>query len=469
MDFQGKDYAARCRGTLYFFPALLPLAELAPLLLALLGAATGATKILTPAFWRRYKWPLLTLLVVCIGAAIALYVNRMPDKETAMAGTRAIDPTEFLVPQYFAKAAPRPVASPAGFMEIWSVPTKEQILSTPLIMDDILIFGSYSKTIEAISLRDGMRVWTLPQKAPVFSLTAGADNMVYAENGLHFDQTAALSAIDPLTGKTKWQREFLGHLEEKITIDPDAGMLWLGVGPGGLWALATEDGRVKWHKPLGHIDCEPLLKDGVIYVPAQVDENTFKSVFYALKAKSGDVLWTLDQPGQPWGIPITDKTGRIILTSTGIGQIGVERDTDKGWAQGISVDGKLLWEVELPGTPVAPAVYIPESDIVIYTTKNGVIIALKASDGTMVWQEKVGHEFHSGPTLIEGYDVPMVASTSYEGIFTIRDGRTGQEFVRRMVGTGVNSSPVIHNDVVYATSAYKITAFAGLHSLGGSE
>ncbi len=460
-----SKFTSRYSGTFYFFPAFLPFIEVAPLLLGLLGGVTGAAKIFTPSFWQKYKMAFLAVFVLCLASFIAVYIYRLPNKETAMAGTRAIPEKEYSTPVYFATAQkPLPV-NLRQFGEIWSVETKTQVFSTPLIAGGVLVYGAYGNSVEAVSLADGQRVWSLPHNAPVLSLGSEGD-IIYSGEGLHYDQSSSVSAINAEDGRIIWRREFLGHIEESATPDRKHNMVWVGTGPGGIWALDARTGHVRWHQALGHIDSKPLLNDDILYMPAQSDENVHITAFHALDAKNGKTVWKIPQKGQPWGSPVIDETKKIIFTSTGIGQIGVNKGTDQGWAQAVSTEGKLLWEVVLPTTPIAPAVYIPQSDLVIYTAKNGDVLALRVKDGSTAWHEKAGEELHAPAVLINGFDIPMIATTSYEGIFSIRNALTGQELVRRQVGSGVNSSPVVGDDMVYVASAYKITAYAGVHSLG---
>jgi outer membrane protein assembly factor BamB len=213
------------------------------------------------------------------------------------------------------------------------------------------------------------------------------------------------------------------------------------------------------------MDALPLVMDGVVYGPAQPDESKHETTFNALDGRDGKILWQLPMPGMPWGGPVVDKTRKIILTTTGEGQIGVNKSTDRGWAQGVSPDGKLLWQVELSGMPLQPGVYVPEKDIIIYTIKTGDIVALNAKDGSIVWKANAGKEFQAPPTLITVAGRPLVAATSYDGTFTIRDAATGGELVRRLAGRSSTSSPVVHDDIVYVTGAHEIVAFGGLHAL----
>jgi outer membrane protein assembly factor BamB len=459
----------RHTGTLYFFPALLPLAELVPWLLTVIGTVAGIAGFSAPALWRRYRRPILAVAALSLTAAAGAYIYYLPPKDVRMDGTRLIMPEKFFISVAHAKAAELQPPARETFGEIWSKKIDRQILATPVIAGNLLVYGSYKDSVEARSLQNGDAVWSLPQAAPVFALGLGDDGTIYSCEGLHDTASASLTAVDPATGRIRWRREFLGHLEEPPAIDSAHHRLWQGAGPGGLWALDDRKGAVLWHQAIGHTDALPLLLNDVIYVPAQPDEKKEETAFLALDAGTGKILWQLKMPGMPWGGPVTDRTKKIILTTTGLGQIGVSRATDKGWAQAVTPDGKLLWQAELASMPLQPGAYVAEAGLIVYALKNGDIVALRVADGTQVWKGKAGDELQSTVTLFSAGGRPMIAATSYDGVFTIHDAVTGEQLVRRLAGKSATSSPVVGGDIIYVTGAYEIVAFGGLHALAGKK
>jgi outer membrane protein assembly factor BamB len=453
------------RSTLYFFPALLPLADLVPWVLTLIGAVTGIAGLSIPVLWHKFRYPIMALAALCLFGGGGAYIYYLPPKDVRMAGTRLIGPADFSIPKVLGQAAAYNPPARVQFGELWSRSVGKQILATPVISGKFLIYGSYEGSVEALALQDGTPVWSLPQAAPIFAMGVGSDGIIYACEGLHETASAALSAVQPDSGHIVWRREFLGHLEEPPGLDKSRNHLWQAAGPGGLWSVDTRNGSVLWHRAVGHMDALPLVMEGIVYGPAQPDEKKHETAFYAIDGGSGKILWQLPMPGMPWGGPVADKTGKIILTTTGEGQIGVNKPTDRGWAQGVSPDGKLLWQVDLSGMPLQPGVYVPEKDIVIYTIKTGEMVGLHVKDGSVAWKVSAGNEFQAPPVLVTAAGKSMIAATSYDGTFTIRDAGTGGELVRRLAGKSSTSSPVVQGDIVYVTGAHEIVAFGGLHAL----
>lgn len=455
----------RLAGRLYFFPALLSLAEVAPWLLGLLGAVTGAAGCAAVLQKHKNLIRVASLLLILLGG-LCWYVEQ-PDKAVREEGTQLIARAAWPVAKKAGAVPAGPLPAAQKFSELWVTSVPLQILATPVITGDEIIYGSYSGSVEALARKDGTPLWSLPQSAYVFAVGLGSDGKVYAGTGLHQTQSATMTAIEPEDGRVIWAREFLGHIENAPLMDAGAGRLWLGAGPGGLWAVDARNGDVLWHGAIGHMDSTPLLAGDILYAPAQPANGA--SALYALDAESGRKIWQAPLQGQPWGTPALNKAGDTILITSGIGQIGVVKPTDKGWAQAVRVsDGALLWQKELPNMAIQPDVYLADDDVIIYALKNGELLALRGATGDEVWRVKAGNEFQSGATRLAGAGAALIAATTYDGVFTIRRARDGVEVARRKVGGYASSSPVSEGDTVYVTTAWSVTAFGGVSSLRGA-
>ena len=455
-------------GRVFFFPALVPLAAVMPWLLTVIGTVASIAGFSGGAFLRKHHLKFLGMAVICFTATISILIARMPDRIIRNQGTQATL-TENLPVAHIVRSSSvsEPLSKKTQFGKIWSRRVNRQVLSTPVIAGDVLIFGSYQKSVEAISIQNGDRIWSLPQKEPVYALCLEEDGILYAGEGLHETTSAQLTAINPANGKPFWQRMFLGRIESPPALDKENNRLWVGTGPEGLWSLDSRDGRVLWHKKIGHIASTVAISGEKIYALAQPDEKIGKSILYKLDAEKGSTIWETSLMGKPWGNPIFDKTGKTIFTTTGMGQIGIKRSTDRGWAQALSAaDGKILWQIVLPDMPIQPDVYLPDMNIMIYSLKNGELVAFNVENGETVWQVKVGEELQAAAVLLKGEGEPLVAVTTCDGIFSIRRAATGVEVARRMVPEGSTSSaPVSHNDIVYVMTAFSVTAFGGIHAL----
>lgn len=451
------------RHRLYFFPALLPLVEIVPLVLTAIGGFAG----LVGMVWKPGR-KILVVALLCFVVAGGIVIAAMPDKEVRDAGSRAIAAENFPVLTTIKPRGDMPDVAPLPrFTDLWVVRTKNQLLSSPVISEGVLVVGTYKNTVEGYSIANGDLLWYYTQDEPMFTVGKGAGKTVYSGEGLHHTQAAALTSITLPEGTINWEREFLGHIESPPEVSADGKQIWLPTGGGGIWSVRADNGNVIWHQPVGHIDSTPLVAGGMLYAAAQPDEGVVQSMFFGMQAKDGKILFQTPLPGQPWGRPQISKDGRYIVTSTGQGQIGVKRDTDKGWAMSLDAKkGKLRWQQDLPAMPVEPGSYVADQDIAIYTLKNGMLMALRGVDGSPVWQDKIGDEFMGAARLIKRAGKPdMIAAVTVDGTFTIRDAATGAELMRRMVAKGASAGPVEDGDRIFVATPYRLYAFGGLRSL----
>jgi outer membrane protein assembly factor BamB len=421
------------KGRLYFFPALFPAMEIVPWLLTAVGALAGMVGMAkVSAGWRK----IATAISLCAVLAIVVYyffpatskILRTQQTEIVtpahMPATKAVQEISIVPPVTFSDK----------FSDLWSVQIEANIFSMPVISEGLIIVGTYK------------------------------NNVLYTSEGLHEAEVSTLSALSMPNGNAIWQREFLGHIESSpLRI---GNQLLISTGPSGVWSLDVEQGHVQWHREIGLADFTPMVIGNTAYIAAQADEKKYESIFYALDVKSGTTLWQTPLQGQPWGWPILDKSGAHLLMTTGIGQIGITRATDAGWAEAISpIDGKVLWQTPLPGMPVEKGSYLPSADLIFYTLKTGDLIALHAADGTTAWKAHIDTEFEAEPSLSTAQAKPLVAAISFDGIFSIRDARTGHELVQRKLPEGATAAPVFVSDTVYVATPKQIFAFGGLSGL----
>lgn len=460
----------RHRHHLHFFPALLPLVEIVPMVLAGVGALATAAG----ALGRRRRLIVICAAAVAVlsvaGIAAAVYI-RTPDKAVRYTGTQEITADKYDKVIHYADLSDAARTAPAAmdtFDEVYSVQVKNPILATPAIAAGTLVLGTYKNTAEGFDIATGEALWLIQQREPIFTIGNGAGDTVYVAEGLHHTRAGMMTKLSLPSAKIEWQRQFLGHLESPPALTPAGDQMFFPAGAGGIWSVRTDDGGVVWHADIGHTDATPLLADHTVYAAAQPDEQIAESLFYALDADTGAVKWTSKLQGQPWGCPVLSADKKRIITTTGRGQIGVARDTDAGWAMALSPDdGRILWQRDLSGMAIDPGDYLPSEDLAILTLKTGEIVAIDGRTGDVRWQAKIGTEFMAAAVLVErsGGKSPLVAATTSDGVFTIRDARTGKEIRRRPVLSGASSAPVAQGDRIYVTTPYRIYVYGGIGSL----
>jgi len=204
---------------------------------------------------------------------------------------------------------------------------------------------------------------------------------------------------------------------------------------------------VKWSfKAGGGIRSSPVVVDGVVYIGCD-DGN-----LYALNAKDGSLKWKFD-------------TGGMVRGSAEVcdGVVYVGSVSKKVYAIGAK-DGKMLWEHETKGlinkTPTVARGLVCVGDGPKILEKceewqygpSGTVIALRASDGKLVWESSFGAQ---GLTALSCDGEFFYANESYN----LKNGssnKTGEALKKTIdVGSGgVWTAASVDGDKCYASCLY---------------
>jgi outer membrane protein assembly factor BamB len=452
----------RLSGRLHIFPALIPLMELVPWLLGLVGAAATLTPL---AFWRQYRKQLFALAAVCFIIALGVWGWKKAHIPTEEEGSRLLPAADW--PKLTVQgAAPAHVDAKTydAFGPIWSAPLKHEPLAGPTVAGDLLLIGTFDDTVDAVSRIDGKPVWSLKKHEPVFTNPVATKDVAFLGEGLHTAISAGITAVSLPEGKVIWERQFLSHVESAPLVDVSQNRLWAGAGEESLWCLDTRDGSAIWRAKIGHIDATPFIRDGVMYVISWPDSKVHVTNLFAVDPDNGDVKWKVPLEGDIMGSPQAGPDGTILIT-TAIGQVGPIQAYDRGWAHAVSKDGKLLWTLKLPTISLPEAAVLADKGIEIHTLKTGELLALHVKDGSVAWSRQLGKAFDTPATLRTDTNPPLLASITSEGLVSIINAEDGTDIRNFNVKQGGYAAPAFDGDIMYITTPRDIIAYGGIHLL----
>lgn len=451
----------RYQSTFFIFPVLLPLAEFIPWLLAAVGMTAGGVQFIKRSVWSSKRARAITIAVSLIsfsaaGYLVAQRVIYTPSKEE---GSSMVAPAEFSRLQAIAPVDNITPPAPSGaFSLLWSANTPHQLIGKPAMLGNMLLIGTYQGTLDAYSVADGRHLWTLHKHEQIFPAPVTDGTHTYVGEGHHTSPASVLTSFTLPEGKPVWERKFRSHIESSVVVDAAKSRLFVSGGETGLWAIDSASGKSLWHAALGHIDITPAYHNGRLFAAAKLKEESDGAAFFELNPNTGAVLGSIPLPGNPMGSMLIDKSGNLCL-ATAIGQVGVTRANDAGWAHCITPAGKLLWTTRLSALALPEGLMIAELNLLVYTLANGSIAALDTRDGHVVWEIKAGEAFISDATFIQG-TTPQIAAVTNEGIVTIRNALTGEEKRRFTVEQGT-SYPLYFGQILYITTPYIIRAYSG--------
>jgi outer membrane protein assembly factor BamB len=299
--------------------------------------------------------------------------------------------------------------------EKWKFSSDANVISTPAVDDDIVVFGNQNGKIVALSLKDGKQKWSYKTRGPIFSSPAisnkkivlgSADGFVYCLN---------------TNGKFVWKLQTLAAVLGSPLIQNDT--VFIGGSDHSFRAIDLKSGKEIWNfnELNGPVVSKPLLYEGKIIFGAW-DKN-----IYALDEANGKLLWTWNN-----GSPVINYSPASCIPVAWDGVVYVVApdryisaiDANSGktlWRNneaavresiGISEDGKFIYGKTMQDTLVAystnrepqhpawkmncgfgyehvPSMLIEEDQRVFFGTRNGVVYCIDPVQKKIIWAHKI--------------------------------------------------------------------------------
>ena len=288
--------------------------------------------------------------------------------------------------------------------------------------------------------------WTLPITAHG-AFGAYATTPVVA-NGVLYTQDLAsnVQAVDLNSGKVLWTHKFNSPNEGPNGVTFNDGTLY-GATSSSAFALQASDGKQLWTKKLirnGNegIDMAPGFNDGTVYVstvPGNPDKfyaGNGQGILWAMDAKTGATKWKFDtvptdlwseahkdvnSGGGMWNPPTFDSQGDLYIgvsnpapfSGTAKFPWGSSRPGPNLYTNSIvkldGQTGKRIWHYQLTPHDIydwdlqnSPILATANGkQIVIDGGKAGILVAVDAQDGKLVWKRPVGvHNGHDNDNLL---------------------------------------------------------------------
>lgn len=332
----------------------------------------------------------------------------------------------------------------------WMYNSTANIISTPAVANDLVVFGNQNGLVEALSLKDGKRKWRFQTSGPIFSSPAfssgnvvlgSADGFIYClsdkgkmqwklktgasvlgspliENGTVFigGSDSCFQAIDFATGKPVWR--FCG-LSGPVTSKPVMykEMIIFGAWDRNLYALNKLNGELlwKWNNGSTVINyspaaCIPVVHDDVVYIVAP---DRFLS---AIDIRNGHTLWRTNQSTVRESIGISED-GKIIYGKTMQDTI-VAFNTNKEKPD-------VAWKFFAGfGYEHTPSMLIEKNGSLFFGTRNSVIYALSLMPNPHInWAYKIDNSMVNTINVLD--DMNIIAATMDGKVALIKVAKPG--------------------------------------------
>ncbi len=284
----------------------------------------------------------------------------------------------------------------------WEFKSENRIVGTPAASNGVVVFGSADNKIYSVNAKTGKLCWEYPAKEAVLGAVTIDNGIAYIGASDH-----TFRAIDVKTGKLCWAyTDVKGYIETKPLIYEDKVIF--GAWDNNLYALDKESGRElwKWNGNLTRMHFSPaavwpVAAKGKVFITDPQRAMT------AIDVNSGKTLWRTFQSTVRETIGLSADKMRLYSKT-------MQDSVVCYFAEG-NVP-KEIWATNVKfGYEHAPSMLVEKDGVVFGSTKSGVIFALEAFSGKLLWKHKVGNSLIS--TV-----VPLSAT---ECVFTSTSGEVG--------------------------------------------
>lgn len=174
------------------------------------------------------------------------------------------------------------------------------IESSPLLVNNVLYFGSWNHNVYALDVRDvrhPRRLWTFRADDEVNSSPAYGGGLVYFGT-----QSGSMYAVNARTGRLVWHSGSYSRFgrREQFYATPTVayGRVYAGNTDGTVYAFGARTGHLLWANHVGsYVYTAPAIWNRKVYV------GTYDGHMYALNAATGGVVWRHEAPAAIHGAP----------------------------------------------------------------------------------------------------------------------------------------------------------------------
>ena len=312
---------------------------------------------------------------------------------------------------------------------LWSAQDGSFSLTAPAVVDNVVYSGT-----NAFDATTGQLLW---------ATNSGGISPAVSKGTVYIDSQNGLCAYVAASGTNLWctGNNYLPDAPSGAAVVD--GIAYFGSALGSVFAIDAATGVQLWSAPISSDNAasSPAVANGVVYI-------------------NGDSLFAFDAytGAQLWSSSITDGTSSPAVVG------GVVYCSGRVVAAFNATTGAVLWSVS-PGGPLSilgdsPAVakgivYIGASVPGQHGSSSGMLYALKAQTGKIIWSAPVASGITSSPAVANG----VVYVGSDDGTLYAFNAKTGAALAA-VAGVAGQSSPTVASGMVYSETTVSGELFA---------
>ena len=290
---------------------------------------------------------------------------------------------------------------------LWRFQSGKRIVGTPAVSEGIVVFGSADCKIYGLNAQNGNLLWTVETSEPVLGAVTIDNGTAYIGASDH-----TFRAINTCNGEIKWTFTGVkGYIETKPLVT-DSKVIF-GAWDNTLYALNKADGRElwKWTGGLTRMHFSPaavwpVAAEGKVFITDPQRAMT------AIEIETGNTVWHTFQSMVRETIGLSEDGERIYSKTM---NDSIVCYSTKGshphelWASNVGF-----------GYEHAPSMQVEKDGIVFGSTKEGLIFALEAKTGKVLWKHKIGNSLISTVVPLSGNRILFTATGGEAGLLKFK-------------------------------------------------
>ena len=282
--------------------------------------------------------------------------------------------------------------------KLWSFQSGKRIVGTPAVSEGIVVFGSADCKIYGLDAQNGNLLWTVEAAEPVLGAVTIENGIAYIGASDH-----TFRAVNIRTGEVKWAFAGVrGYIETKPLVTDNKVIF--GAWDNTLYALNKADGKElwKWTGGLTRMHFSPaavwpVAADGKVFITDPQRAMT------AIDIETGNTVWRTFQSMVRETIGLSEDKERIYSKTMNDSIVCYStkgNQPHKLWASNVGF-----------GYEHAPSMQVEKNGVVFGSTKEGLIFALEAATGEVLWKHKTGNSLISTVVPLDNNRVLFTATS----------------------------------------------------------
>lgn len=262
--------------------------------------------------------------------------------------------------------------------KLWAYQSGNRIVGTPAVENGIVVFGSADQYIYGIDAKNGSLKWRIQAEAPVLGAVTIQQGIAYIGSSDHI-----FRAIDIQNGKVVWTyNNVKGYVETKPLVTNN--QVIFGAWDNTLYSLDKHNGHENW-RWTGNLTRMHFSPAAVWPVATQnrifiVDPER---ALTAIDLTTGATIWRTYQSKVRETIGLSADQTRVYAKTMQDSVVCYSATTKQP---------KQLWRANLQfGYEHATSMMPEQGDVVLGSTKDGLVFALQAKTGEIRWKHKIGN------------------------------------------------------------------------------